>query len=465
MHVPLSWLREYVPLPMPAGELAERLEHQRGRGEHDRAARAGRRGRQPRSLPRRQGPRGGKAPERGPAPALPGGRRGGRAAPDRLRRLELRCRRHRRGRASGREASRGRCAARRGKAARRGLAGNDPLRARARARRRSRRNHGAPRGRARDAARRRASARRSDHGGRADGEPRRSAVRLRRSRARLRRSSGSSSRRLPASIRSRVATESVDIRIDDLDGCPRYVGRVLSAASGSARRRPGSGRASRQRGCDRSPTSSTSRTTSCSRSATRSTPSTARSLAGDLIVVRRATRGEKLRTLDGVERELDEHGPRDRGRGACGRARRDHGRRGDGGARLEHRRSCSRRPTSSRSRLLRTSRAAQAPDRGLEPLGERGRSAARARRRRRSRAAARRARRTPAGSATTTCTANCRRDRSSGSAGACRRADRARDEPRRAARDPERLRLRRRRRLERDGSELAQRATSRERST
>ena len=35
-------------------------------------------------------------------------------------------------------------------------------------------------------------------------------------------------------------------------------------------------------------------------------PSTARSLAGDRIVVRRATRGEKLRTLDGVERELDE---------------------------------------------------------------------------------------------------------------------------------------------------------------
>ena len=30
------------------------------------------------------------------------------------------------------------------------------------------------------------------------------------------------------------------------------------------------------------------------------------SLAGDRIVVRRATRGEKLRTLDGVERELDE---------------------------------------------------------------------------------------------------------------------------------------------------------------
>ena len=30
------------------------------------------------------------------------------------------------------------------------------------------------------------------------------------------------------------------------------------------------------------------------------------SLAGDRIIVRRATRGEKLRTLDGVERELDE---------------------------------------------------------------------------------------------------------------------------------------------------------------
>ena len=25
MRVPLSWLRDYVPLPMPAGELADRL--------------------------------------------------------------------------------------------------------------------------------------------------------------------------------------------------------------------------------------------------------------------------------------------------------------------------------------------------------------------------------------------------------------------------------------------------------
>ena len=122
MRVPLSLAARLRPAADARRRAGRPAEHQRGRGEHDRAARAGRRGRQPRSLPRRQGPRGGQAPERRPAPALPGRRGRGSAAPDRLRRVELRRRRHGRGRAAGREAPGRRCAARGGEAARRGLA-------------------------------------------------------------------------------------------------------------------------------------------------------------------------------------------------------------------------------------------------------------------------------------------------------------------------------------------------------
>ena len=68
--------------------------------------------REPRPLPGRQGRRGGQAPERRPAPALPGRRRRGRAAADRLRRLELRRRRDGGGGAAGSVPARGRRAAR-----------------------------------------------------------------------------------------------------------------------------------------------------------------------------------------------------------------------------------------------------------------------------------------------------------------------------------------------------------------
>ena len=61
--------------------------------------------RQPRPLPRRPRARGGEAPERRPAAADAGRRRRGRAALDRLRRVELRRRRDRRGRAPGRRAA------------------------------------------------------------------------------------------------------------------------------------------------------------------------------------------------------------------------------------------------------------------------------------------------------------------------------------------------------------------------
>ena len=138
-----------------------------------------RRGRQPRSLPRRQGRRGGQAPERRPAPALPRRRRRGRGAPDRLRRLELRRRRDRLRRAAGRGAPR-RAHARAGEAPRRALRRDDPRRGRARARARPHGDH-RPRGRPRagNAARRRDARPGRRARARGDREPPRSALRLR----------------------------------------------------------------------------------------------------------------------------------------------------------------------------------------------------------------------------------------------------------------------------------------------
>ena len=112
MRVPVSWLRDYVPIEMPLDELATRLsvataevEGIERRGVPDTDGNLG-------LLPRRARPRGGEAPERRPAAAAEGRRRRGRAAPDRLRRVELRRRRHRRRRAAGGGAA-GRPAARR----------------------------------------------------------------------------------------------------------------------------------------------------------------------------------------------------------------------------------------------------------------------------------------------------------------------------------------------------------------
>ena len=183
--------------------------------------------------------------------------------------------------------------------------------------------------------------------------------------------------------RSRAGDEPVDIRVEDFEGCPRYVGRLFRGvaigpsppwlkarllarrdAPDLERRRRHELRHARAR-------------------LARCTPSTARSLAGGRIVVRRAQRGEKIRTLDGVERELDDRRPRDRRRGA--RRSRSPGswaarRRGRATRRP---RSCSRRRTSSRSRCCGRSRAAEAAHGGLEALGE-GRRPVRAPSRRRS---------------------------------------------------------------------------------
>ena len=218
----------------------------------------------------------------------------------------------------------------------------------------------------------------TDPGRRADGQPGRPALGLRH-RARGGGALRPGARAAPGRrSRAATATRRSTFAIEDLEGCPRYIGR-RSATSRWGPRRPGSARGSPAPGCARSRTSSTSRTTSCSRSATRCTPSTApRSrAAGSSCAARR--RGEKLRTLDGVERELDERGPRDRRRRArrsrspgswaarrprCGDATTERPARG--GELRAVRRCCG-----ARERL-------QAADRGLESLGEGGRSVSRA---------------------------------------------------------------------------------------
>ena len=159
MKVPVSWLREYVPIEMPIPELARTASSSRpARSTGIETVGRRRRRRQPRAVPRRTGPRGGQASECGPAAAVPGRRRGGRSAPDRLRRVELRRGRDRRRRAT-RCGAAERLAARAAKGSRRAQRRDDPRRGRDRARRRPHRDHGAAeRDRAGNAARGRASA-------------------------------------------------------------------------------------------------------------------------------------------------------------------------------------------------------------------------------------------------------------------------------------------------------------------
>lgn len=102
-----------------------------------------------------------------------------------------------------------------------------------------------------------------------------------------------------------LGTESVDIRVDDLDGCPRYVGRTFTGVE--IEPSPPWLRA-RLTGAGMRPISNVVDVTNYVMLAL-GNPIHAfdrRTLAGDRIVVRRATRGERLRTLDGVDRELDE---------------------------------------------------------------------------------------------------------------------------------------------------------------
>jgi phenylalanyl-tRNA synthetase beta chain len=102
----------------------------------------------------------------------------------------------------------------------------------------------------------------------------------------------------------RAGDDPLDIRIDDLEGCPRYIGRlfrdVTIGPSPEWLR-------TRLHDAGMRPISNVVDVTNCVMLAL-GNPLHAfdhAKLAGGRIVVRRANRGEKLRTLDGVERELE----------------------------------------------------------------------------------------------------------------------------------------------------------------
>jgi phenylalanyl-tRNA synthetase beta chain len=143
MRVPVSWLRDYVPIEMPLDELATRLSvvDRRGGGIERRgvADAGGNLGlfRVGRVLEAE------KHPNADRLQLDEGRRRGGRAARDRLRRVELRrAARRSAGRAAGRGAAE-RARARAAEGPRRGLRRDDPGGGRGRPRRRPRRDHGA----------------------------------------------------------------------------------------------------------------------------------------------------------------------------------------------------------------------------------------------------------------------------------------------------------------------------------
>ena len=122
-------------------------------------------------------------------------------------------------------------AARRGEAPRRDLARDDPLRARARARRRPQRDHGA-RGwaRARDAARGRAAA----DGGRVleieTGFNRPDLTSVYGIAREVSALTGAELAPPPGRDPERAGDEPVDIRVEDFEGCPRYIGRIFRGA-------------------------------------------------------------------------------------------------------------------------------------------------------------------------------------------------------------------------------------------
>ena len=256
------------------------------------------------ALPRRARARGRQASERRPAPAHAGRRRRGPAVPDRLRRVELRRGREGRRRAAGRDAAE-RADARPPQAARRDVGGDDPRRGRGRPRHGPRRDHGARRrARARHAARRRCcrSSRRCSRSRRPATAP--TCSRSTASRARSRRSSAASScRSTRASLRA-PATSRSTIR----DRRSRRLPALRRPALPRRRdRRSPVWLKARLRAAGVRSISNVVDVTNYVMLALGS-PLHAfdfETLHGGTVVVRRAQKGEKLRTLDGTERTLD----------------------------------------------------------------------------------------------------------------------------------------------------------------
>ena len=300
MRAPLSWLREYVDVDASADEIARRLDDLVARGSARVRGRRLRHRRQPRPLPRRPRARGRCASERRPPPRVPGGRGGGRRAPDRLRRLELRGRGNGRRRASRRAPPDPGRAARRAKAARRGLARDDPRRGRDRPRRGPRRDHGSPgRARAGNAARRTCCRSATS----CSTSPRPSTAwissRWSGSRARSPRCSTASCGFPRSRIPAIVDAEDVDVSVEDFSGCPRYIGRLFRDVSiGPSPQWLRSRLYLAEMRSISNVVDVTNYVMHVYGSPLHAFDRT--KLAGGRIVVRRARPGEELRTLDGV---------------------------------------------------------------------------------------------------------------------------------------------------------------------
>ena len=304
-------------------------------------------------------------------------------------------------------------AARRGEAPRRDLARDDPLRARARARRRPQRDHGArERARARDAARGRAAAQRDGARDRDRLQPA-GPHRDLRDRARgLGARRARSWRRRPGAEPERAGDEPVDVRVEDFEACPRYIGRIFRGATvgpsppwlkarllaaGHAldleRRRHHELRHARAR-----------------LAAARIRPLAAR--GGQDRRPSRAPGGEDPHAGRPRARARADR-PRDRGRDAARRGRGDHGRRGQRGPRRDDGHPARGGELRRADRAAHVA-AAAAPHRRLDALGE-GRRPVRGRAGGDLRDASCSSR-SPAraGRATPTCTGSCRCRPSSG---------------------------------------------------
>ena len=175
----------------------------------------------------------------------------------------------------------------------------------------------------------------------------------------------------PGDDPERVGDEPVDVAIDDLEGCPRYVGRLfrdvrigpsppwLRARLDGRRHAADLERRRRDELRDARARQPAPRVRLHARSPGAASSSAAPGRG------ERAAHARRRRARRSTRDDLA-----DRRRGARDRDRGDHGRRGDRGHRTRRRASCSRPRTSSRSGSAPQLGAAAAAHRGLEPLGE-----------------------------------------------------------------------------------------------